>query len=77
MNKYQRKELRKSMEQLEQIKDNISLILSEEQDKYSNMPENLQMSDKAENIQEAISNLEDAESSLEDVLSALVNIIYI
>lgn len=76
MNNFQRKELKKLIEQLEEIKDAISMNLEEEQEKYDNMPENLQMSEKAENMQDAISNLEDAESSLEDVISSLENVCF-
>lgn len=73
MNKYQRKEIGKILKRLQDIKNDISLYLNEEQEKYDNMPENLQMSEKAENIQEAISNLEEAESLVDDLIFSLEN----
>lgn len=76
MNRHQRKEIKKLLEQLEEIKEQINMNLQEEQDKYDNMPENLQMSEKAENMQEVISNLEDAKCSLEDVISSIENVIF-
>ena len=73
MNSCQRKEIRKLIDQLEEIKDAVEVFMSEEQDKIDNIPENLQMSEKADNMQETYSNLEEAESLLEEVVFALEN----
>lgn len=43
----------------------IEEIESDEQDAYDNLPESLQMSERGEVMEEAVSNLQDAESSLD------------
>ena len=71
MNKYRRKDIEKIIKHLEEIKEEINNVCSEEQEYYDNIPENLQTSEKAENSQNAISDLENAECSLDDVIDAL------
>lgn len=71
MNKYRRKDIEKIIKHLEEIKEEINNVCSEEQEYYDNIPENLQTSEKAENSQNAISDLENAECSLDDVIVAL------
>lgn len=84
MNNQRRKEiadLRKRMESdFDNLKSNfadeISAIRDAEQEAFDNLPESLQMGDRGQAMEEAISNLEDAESELdnidiEDALSAL------
>lgn len=44
----------------------VEKILSKEEDKYDNIPDNLQDSRNAEKMQDAIDNLEDAIDCLED-----------
>lgn len=85
MNKQRRKQITELIEQLESLKSqieeiDIDSIRSEEQDYRDNMPENLQNSEKAYNVDEAISQLEDADSclggavsSIEDIISELEN----
>ena len=75
MNKYRRKEIEDLIKKLESIKEEIKIIIDEEQEYYDNIPENLQMSEKAENSQNAISDLEDAECSVDDAISSLQSIL--
>lgn len=75
MNKYRRKEIEDLIKKLESIKEEITIITDEEQEYYDNIPENLQMSEKAENSQNAISDLEDAECSVDDAISSLQSIL--
>ena len=50
----------------------IEEIESDEQDAYDNLPESFQMSEKGEDIEEAVSNMQDAEGYLNtDDLSEL------
>lgn len=53
------------------LKDEVDAIRQDEQDKYDNLPESLQGSERGEAIQEAIDTLESADSSLDDALRAL------
>lgn len=71
MNKYRRKEIDDLIQEAESLKDKIEEILSEEQDYFDNMPENLQFSERGENSQQAINDLEEAQSSIEDCISYL------
>lgn len=71
MNNCRRKNIANIIQQLEELKEQITNVISEEQDYYDNIPENLQMSEKAENSQTAISELENAECSIDDAISSL------
>jgi len=75
MNKYRRKDIEDLIKKLESIQEEIKTITDEEQEYYDNIPENLQMSEKAENSQNAISDLEDAECSVDDAISSLQSIL--
>lgn len=69
MNNERRNRIRKIINQLEDLNNEIQEILSEEQDAFDNMPEGLQSSERGDMAQEAISNLENA--ALDDVISYL------
>ena len=75
MNKIRRKEIEAVISRLESIKDDIDNILSDEQDYYDNIPENLQSSERAENSEEAIEILEEVVSNLEDAIDNMGEII--
>lgn len=49
MNKSQRSQLSEIISQIEELKSQVESIESEEQEKFDNMPENLQYSEKAKN----------------------------
>lgn len=76
MNKDRRKEIVKIIQQLEDIRAEIENLETEEQDYYDNIPENLQMSERAENSQDALYNLSEAQSQLDDVIESLNSILY-
>lgn len=63
-----------AIRQINLIKDNIERILSDEEDAFDNMPENLQYSERGENSQDAMDLLNEAISSLEDALDNLSDI---
>lgn len=71
MNKIRRKTLRDIMDQLEELKDSLEEVQSEEEAYRDNMPENLQGSDRYEAADAACDNLSDAVSSLEDAISSI------
>ena len=74
MNAQGRKEIAKYIASLEEIKDKLDSMMDEEQDKFDNMPEGLQESERGEAMQEAIEQLETACDNLDEVISALKEI---
>ena len=74
MNAQGRKEIAKYIASLEEIKDKLDSMMDEEQDKFDNMPEGLQESERGEAMQEAIEQLEAACDNLDEVISALQEI---
>ena len=74
MNAQGRKEIAKYIASLEEIKDKLDSMMDEEQDKFDNMPEGLQESERGEAMQEAIEQLETACDNLDEELSALQEI---
>lgn len=67
MNNKRRDLLRQALHNLEVAETQINTALDEEQDCLSNLPENLEGSDRYESMENVVDNLEDALSSLEDV----------
>jgi sugar-specific transcriptional regulator TrmB len=54
----------------EDIKSQVESMAEEEQDKYDNLSEGLQSSEKGEAFEEAISNLNDVADELDNVVTA-------
>ena len=75
MNKERRKRLQEVIDQLENLKEEVSSICEEEQEAYDNMPESLQDADRGSQIYENISNLEDRESDFDDLINNLQEVI--
>ena len=75
MNKERRKRLQEVIDQLENLKEEVSFICEEEQEAYDNMPESLQDADRGSQIYENISNLEDRESDFDDLINNLQEVI--
>lgn len=71
MNKTQRNQIEKWIDSLTEIKEGVESMQEEEQDKLDNMPENLQESERGEQMQNGIENLEAAASSLEEAIDYL------
>lgn len=71
MNKQNRKQLEKAVALIAQAQEIVETIKDEEQEKFDNLPESLQQSEKGEQFEENISALEDA---LGDLESATENI---
>ena len=68
MNKENRKELEKAISLIEDAKQIIESIKDDEQDKFDNLPEGLQQSERGEKFEENVSVLDDALSQLEEVI---------
>jgi inorganic pyrophosphatase len=71
MNKTQRSQIEKWIDSLTEIKEGVEYMIEEENEKYKNMPENLQDSERGEEMYEGIENLESAASSLEEAIDSL------
>lgn len=74
MNREQRKQLRDWIKKVEEIKDKLEEYLCEEQDKFDNIPENLQGSLRAQDSEEAIGKMEEAIECLEEAISIIEEI---
>lgn len=71
MNKARRKEIQKIIKDIENL---VHSILSEEQEAFDNMPENLQGSYRGQESEDAQGSLESAIDALEEAISCLEEI---
>ena len=71
MNKDVREEIQELIEQLDAIKTRVEELRDDEDNKYSNLPDSLQGSEKGEKMQEAIDNLDSASGSIEEAMDFL------
>lgn len=71
MNKSKRKRLEKAVTFMELALDVISDVRYEEQDSMSNMPENLQNSDRYSDMESAVDNMEDSEEIIKEILELI------
>lgn len=74
MNQAQRKLIADIAERLEAIKSEVETLRDEEQDKFDNMPDSLQGSEKGERFQAHIDSLASAFDSLEEAANSLQEI---
>jgi flagellar biosynthesis chaperone FliJ len=75
MNKNRRQQLRKWLEDIEAIKNELENICSDEEEYFENMPENLQNSIRGTDSEEAIERMNEAVDSLDEAISAVEEII--
>lgn len=75
MNKERRKWLQSVINELEVQKCEIESIQDEEQEAYDNLPENLNDTERANNMYENIDGFGDVSSELEDIISNLQEIL--
>jgi len=71
MNKQTRKEIEKLVESLDEIKCSVENIQADEEEKYDNLPESIQDSDRGDEFQNAIDTLEGAAQSIEEAIDYL------
>lgn len=69
MNKERKARFNDVVSQLEEAKDTILDIQSEEQDSYDAMPEGLQLSGRGDKMQEYIDLMDDAAQKIDDAIS--------
>ena len=75
MNKARRQQLRKWLEDLENIKSELESICSDEEESFDNMPDGPKSSLNGMNSEEAIDLMNEAISSIEDAIDSIENII--
>lgn len=71
MNKTRRQKLEMAGDMLDSAKTMVEEVMEEEKDALGNIPENLENSDRAEAMEEAISNLDSAIQSIEEAEEAI------
>lgn len=71
MNKQGRDRLARAATMIDEAKSIIEAVAEEEQEKFDNLSEGLQASERGQKMEEAASTLEDLASTLDDVLSSL------
>jgi hypothetical protein len=74
MNQKTRERIWAIRDELETLKTEIETIGNDEQEKFDNMSEGLQQSEKSQAMQSAAEYCEEAVSGLDDVVSVLHNI---
>lgn len=75
MNKYRRSILKSVIERLETAIQKIESVKEDEQEAYDNLPDNLNDTDRANDMYENVDDMEDAVSSLQDIIDQLQEII--
>lgn len=71
MNKKQRNELERIASLLEELKSNLETIRDEEDEKLDNIPDNLNGSDRYEDMMEVRDNLEEVIDDLDNTIDNL------
>lgn len=71
MNKQRRKIISECTLQIEQIKSTLEDVKMDEEFAFDNMPENLQGSERGEEMEEAIDCLEEVMNTLDDAIEQL------
>jgi hypothetical protein len=75
MNKKQRAEIQKYIDAISDAQEHLEELASEEQEKYDNMPESLQSSERGEVYESAASTLTNSAETLSDVVEKLMELI--
>lgn len=75
MNKDRRKQLKQWIQQINAMKERLESILSDEEEYFDMMPENLQGSSNGMNSEEAIDKLNDAISYVEEAVESIEEIL--
>ncbi len=75
MNKVRRKEISGVIEKLEDIRTKIEMIVSDEEEYFDNIPENLSCSERAEQSEEAIEALNEVLEKIDEITDTMEEII--
>lgn len=71
MNKNDRKELEKALALLGEAQEIIDAIKDGEQEKFDNLSEGLQQTEKGQKFEETVSTLEDAWNSIDEAVGSI------
>lgn len=71
MNNPTRKKLKLIIQQIESISEDLSIIREEEEERFDNLPEGLQESQKGQDMESNAEDLDDAGSHLFDAISSI------
>ena len=74
MNKIGRKQIEAIINKLESLRDEIETLKDEEQEKYDNLPDSLQDSERGETFTDNVDNMETAYDSLDEAIGYLQEI---
>lgn len=75
MNKQDRKQLEKALNLINEGLEIMSAIKDQEEEKFDNLPEGIQESERGEQFQENIDNLDSAISDIEGVIEYVEEIV--
>ena len=75
MNRQRRKSLQKVINTLEEQRDELQRLAEEEQESYENLPDNLNDTEKAVEMQENAEGLEESQSDIDDIIERLYEIL--
>lgn len=75
MNARRRKDLEQAISMLEQAREIIECTREEEQEAYDNLPESIQVGDRACRMYENFDNLEETSSAIDDIIESINEII--
>lgn len=73
--KARRKELSRIADELENLRDAIDAVASEERDAYDNLPESLQESERGTAMEEAADELDDICGELDDLRQRIEGVV--
>lgn len=74
MNKQRRQKIKEVRQQIESCKNDLQVILDEEQDYFDNMPENLQGSMRGSDSEDSIDTMESCIDELDEIIKELIGI---
>lgn len=75
MNNKRRAVLRQALQHLSAASEMVTRIADEEQDALDNMPENLQASDRCEQMENAVANLESASEVIDSAMECIETVL--
>lgn len=75
MNKIGRKQIEAIINKIESLRDEIETLKDEEQEKYDNLPDSLQDSERGETLTNNVDNMETAYDSLDEAIGWLLEIL--
>ena len=75
MNKIGRKQIEAIINKIESLRDEIGTLKDEEQEKYDNLPDSLQDSERGETLTNNVDNMETAYDSLDEAIGWLLEIL--